>query len=260
MSAFSDEQVDVGGRSTHVLTAGEGDPIVVFHGAGIVEGFDPFLPLADRFRVIVPMLPGFGETASEPALASIDALTEHNAALLDALGVEQATVLGHSLGGWIAASLAAAHPERVRALVLAAPYGLDVEGHPMANAFAMAPDELQRALTNDPEGVFAGRVPEGGPDEAFVAAREREGASLGGFVPGPSDPGLLARLAEVRAPVLILWGDDDRIMPLEHLDAWRAALPGARTQVFPGLAHLMFHESREAVDVVGAFAAAPDRG
>ncbi len=259
MTDFSEDRIDVGGRTTHVLQAGSGEPLVVLHGAGIVEGFDPFLALADRVRVIVPTLPGFGETDLDPPVSSVVQVVDHTVTVLDALGLGSMVLVGHSLGGWIAASLAARHPDRVRALVLVAPYGLDVAGHPMANAFAMEPDELRRTLTNDPEGVFAGRVPTG-PDAAFEAARAREGQSLGGFVPGPSDPGLAGRLADIHGPVLILWGDADRLIPVEHLDAWRRALPPAEWRVVPGLAHLMFHESPEAVQAVGDFAEAYSRG
>src|SRR5581483_6367092 len=183
----------------------------------------------------------------------IDELVEHEHRLFDALGIDSMVLAGHSLGGWNAASYTAAHPERVRRLVVAAPYGLDVEGHPLAAVFAMTPEELYRALTNDPT-VFEGRVPTG-PDEAFEAARALEGQAIGGFMPGPFDPALPDKLRRLDVPTLILWGDDDRIVPAGHAPAWESLVRGSRVEVFPGLGHLLFHEDRAPVEAILAFAA-----
>ncbi len=247
------ERVEVDGRETVVYTAGDGEPLVFLHGGGVVEGFECFLPLAARSRFIAPQMPGFNGTQIEPAVRSIDELVEHNARLLDALGAPSFALVGHSLGGWVAASLAAAHPQRVRRLVVSAPFGLDVPEHPLANVPAMGADELYTSLTSDP-AVFAGRLPDG-PDPRFDAARALEGRSMSGFVPGPFDPTLAPKLATLEMPVLIQWGDVDAIVPVGHLAAWRAALPGAGVEVYHGVGHLLYHEHRPAVDAIAAFAA-----
>ena len=114
---------------------------------------------------------------------------------------------------------------------------------------------MYRALTNDPS-VFAGRVP-AGPDPEFDAARALEGEWMGRFVPGPFDPDVPVKLEQLDVPTLIVWGDDDRIVPVEHLATWQAALPRARVEVFRGLGHLLFHEHAAAVDAIGDFAATP---
>ena len=253
MHELRSERIDVSGRETIVLTAGVGEPLVFLHGGGIVEGFECFLPLAERFRFIAPQMPGFGGTALRPALSGIDDLTAHNDGVLDALGVETAVLVGHSLGGWAAASFAAAHPERVRRLVVAAPFGLDVPEHPLANVAAMSYDELFATLTGDPS-VFAGRLP-AGPDPEFDAARALEGRSLAGFVPGPFDPALAAKLASLEVPTMVQWGDDDRIVPVGHLPAWEAALTQRpQVRVYAGVGHLLFHEHAPAVADIAAFA------
>jgi pimeloyl-ACP methyl ester carboxylesterase len=253
MSGLERRVVDVGGRETVVYEGGEGRPLVFLHGGGIVEGVDCFVPLTEGFRFLAPQMPGFGGTALEPALGGIDDLVEHNARLLDALGVEQIVLVGHSLGGWAAASFAAAHPRRVSRLVIAAAYGLDTPEHPIANARAMAPGELYRALSSDP-AVWEGRLPDG-PDPVFEEARAREARSLGGLVGGPFDPSLEAKLATLRMPLLIQWGDDDQIVPFAHLEAWRRALPDAGIDVYGGAGHLLYWERPDAVAAVAAFAA-----
>jgi pimeloyl-ACP methyl ester carboxylesterase len=254
MSGLERRVVDVGGRATVVYEGGEGTPLVFMHGGGIVEGVDCFVPLSEGFRFLAPQMPGFGGTALEPALGGIDDLVEHNARLLDALGAEQIVLVGHSLGGWAASSFAAAHPQRVARLVIAAAYGLDVPEEPIANARAMAPDELYRALSSDP-AVWEGRLPDG-PDPAFEEARALEARSLGGLVPGPFDPSLPAKLATLRMPLLIQWGDDDRIVPFAHLPAWRRALPDAGVEVYEGAGHLLYWERPDAVEALAAFALA----
>ena len=112
----------------------------------------------------------------------------------------------------------------------------------------MSPDELYRALTNDP-GVFEGIVP-AGPDPEFEAARALEGRSLRRFHPGAFDATSPPKLARIEMPVLLQWGDDDRIVPIAHLPGWQAALPHARTQVYAGVGHLLYHEHRPAVDAI----------
>jgi pimeloyl-ACP methyl ester carboxylesterase len=252
MGRFREEQVDVDGRSTAVLTAGDGEPLVLFHGGGIVEGFDCFLPLAERFRLIVPFHPGFDGTAGEPPVEGIQSLLRHYAGLFDLLGVDSMVLAGHSLGGWIAASFALDHPGRVRRLVLASPFGLDVPEHPLANIFALAPEDVYGVLTRDP-AVFEGKLSL--PlDEAFLAARAREGQALGHLVPGPFDPTLAPRLSELQVPTLLVWGDDDQVVPVGHAPVWEAALPNVQARVFAGRGHLLFHEDPEAVDAVLKFA------
>jgi pimeloyl-ACP methyl ester carboxylesterase len=238
-----------------VLTAGAGEPLVFLHGGGTVEGFDCFLPLAERFRLVVPYHPGFGLSGDATGFDSVDDYVRHYVDLFAALGIEKLVLFGHSWGGWVAATFAAAHPEHVRGLVLAAPYGLDAPGHPLANIPAMSPDQILASLTRDP-AVFAGKVPV--PlDEQFFAAQVRELQAAGRVVPGPFDPTLGHKLADVTLPVLLLWGDDDQIVPVEHAEVWEAALPSIRSVVFPGRGHLLFHEDPEAVAVVMAFAEEP---
>ena len=248
MAELEREMVDVDGRQTAYFTGGEGAPLVFLHGGGIVEGVGCFRPLADHFRFIAPQMPGFDRTELRPPVTSIDELVDHTVRLLDELGVGRFALVGHSLGGWVAASLAAAYPQRVSSLVIAAPYGLDA---PLANARAMAKDELYTALTNDPS-IFDGLVPEG-DDAEFDAARALEGTSMSGFVPGPFDPSLPAKLATLGMPLLLLWGEDDRIVPIAHLPLWREALPDAEVITYPRVGHLLFWEDPATVDAIAEF-------
>jgi len=253
MTELTHSLIDAKGRSTEVLTAGTGAPVVFLHGAGIVEGFDCLLPIAERFRLIVPLMPGYGRTALDPPVQSRDDAVAQIAAVLDGLELEETVLVGHSLGGWLAAATAARFPDRVSKLALAAPFGLHVEGQSLEHLFTMGPEERLAALTND-ASIWAGRLPQG-PDEAFEAARALEGQSLSRFFPGEYDPDLTATLTAVSQPTLILWGDDDKMFPLVYARAWQAAMPHSELRTLPGVGHLLFHERPEAVDAVVDFAA-----
>ncbi|HEY5390100.1 MAG TPA: alpha/beta fold hydrolase [Solirubrobacteraceae bacterium] len=252
MTQLASEMVDVGGRSTEVIAEGSGPALVFLHGGGILEGFDCFAPLVERFRFVAPLMPGFGRSDLRPPIQSIDHLVSHTGATLDALGIDSFVLVGHSLGGWVASAFAAAQPERVTRLLVAAPYGLDTAEAPLANIQAMSREELYGSLTRDP-AIFEGLVPDG-DDEDFEAARALEGQSMAGFVPGPFDPAHAGRLAKLEMPVAILWGEDDKIVPVGNLPTWKAALPSAETRVFPGVGHLLFHEHPLAVAAIAEFA------
>lgn len=252
--SLASNTIAVKGRSTEVLSAGEGEALVFLHGGGIVEGFDCFEPLAERFRFVAPLRPGYGATDPDPALNGRDETVEQIVDTLDALKIERATLIGHSLGGWLASFVAVRIPDRVESLVLAAPWGLDLPDHPGADMSAMAPPEIAATLTNDPS-IWEGRFPTG-PDPEFEAARGREGQALQLLIPGPDDADLPTVLPRIGAPTLLLWGDDDKVKPVGHATEWEKGIPGASLKVFPGAGHLLFHERPDAVEAIAEFAEA----
>ncbi|MEU9880931.1 alpha/beta fold hydrolase [Streptomyces phaeochromogenes] len=248
---LSSRTIQVKKRRTEVLAAGQQEPLVLLHGGGIVEGFDCFAPLTERFAVTAPLMPGYGATELDPPVTGRDQVTENLRDVLDELGIERTVLVGHSLGGWRAAAFAARFPERVSELILAAPFGMDVPEHPLPDMMSMGPAERLAALTNDPS-IWEGRLPTG-PDPAFEAARAGEGQSIMRFHPGPHDPDLPGILSSISAPTLILWGEDDRTIPAGHADAWHKALPQASVKTFPGAGHLLFHERPDALAAIVEF-------
>src|SRR5690242_6308950 len=103
MPAFREERHDVNGIETAVLFAGDGDTLVYFHGAGTAFGFDHLLPLAERFRLVVPYHPGFGLSADDPSIDSLHDYVLHYLDLFDRIAVEHLFLVGESMGGCIAA-------------------------------------------------------------------------------------------------------------------------------------------------------------
>jgi pimeloyl-ACP methyl ester carboxylesterase len=252
VASYSEERFDVRGIETVVLTAGEGDPLVFLHGAGTVTGFDALLPLAERLRLIVPFHPGFGPSADDPTVDDIHDYRRHYLDLFDALGLERTALAGHSLGGWLAANFAADHTERVTRLVLAAPFGMRDEDHPTTDFLALPGDVLPTYLAAD-MSVFEGHVPTP-PTPEFLADRYRETTSAARLMwTRPYDLKLHRWLHRLTMPTLLLWGEADRLIPAEQAPVWADLIPGAEVRTLPGVGHLLFDESREAVGAVGSF-------
>ena len=242
----------VGGRPTTVQSLGSGAPVVFLHGTGTFPGF----PFAERWsatrRVIVPYHPGFGGSNGE-TLGTVKDYVAHYCGLLDRLGIEAVDLVGFSLGGWIAAELAARHPKRVRKLVLVSPAGLVVDEAPAPDMSTIAPDQMPAYLTHDPQ-VTLSYIPTS-PDAAFG---ERLGKELEGFAKlvgenPQGDPSLAQRLGAIRARTLLVWGAEDRLRPTTQSRSWQAQVPRCRVEILSGIGHLVFEESPDAADLVLAF-------
>jgi pimeloyl-ACP methyl ester carboxylesterase len=254
MPDYREEHVDVNDIETAVFTAGEGDPLVFFHGAGTVTGFDCLLPLAERFRLVVPHHPGYGASADDTSIDDIHDYVRHYLDLFDLLGIDRLSLVGHSMGGYMAATFAVYEASRITSLVLASPTGLRVKEHPTADVFAIPDEELLGRLTANP-AIFEGKVPMPPPPE-FLAERYRESTSTARLLwDRMYDLKLPKWLHRLTMPTLVIWGDRDAIIPVEQAAVWAELIPGATTTILPGLGHLLFDESREAVDAVGDFVA-----
>jgi pimeloyl-ACP methyl ester carboxylesterase len=255
MARFDEQRLDVNGVETQVLSAGEGEPIVFFHGAGTVTGFDALLPLAERHRLVVPIHPGFGGSADDESIDAIGDYVLHHLDVLDQLGIGELTLVGHSMGGRIAAWFAIHQAARVRRLVLAAPAGLPHEEHPMMDLFVVPDEEIFGYLSNDP-AIFAPHLPDP-PTIDFIVERYRESTSAARVMwQHPLDRKLPRWLHRLTMPTLVLWGEQDRLIPVGQAATWAGLVPGAEVRTLPGVGHLLFDETPEAAGVVLAFAAA----
>jgi pimeloyl-ACP methyl ester carboxylesterase len=247
MTAFVEEHHDINGIDTAVLTAGEGAPLVFFHGAGTATGFDALLPLAENGRLIVPIHPGFGASADDLSIDSVHDYILHYLDLFDHLGLDEISLVGHSLGGDMAATFALLYPRRVRRLALASPWGLLVPEAPTVDFFSIPEEEVFSYLVADLT-PYAEMPP---PSPEFLAERAREAASLARVSGKRSyDPRLQKWLHRIAAPTLIVWGDADRLIPAAQAQVWAAHIRHAQIHTLPGVGHLVFDETPGAVAAV----------
>jgi pimeloyl-ACP methyl ester carboxylesterase len=247
---FDERHLEINGIDTAVFTAGDGDPVVWFHGAGTATGFDCLLPIAEHHQLVLAHHPGFGSSADSP-YTSVSDLARHQLDVVDALGIDRFALVGHSMGGWTAATLASFSTARLTKLVLVAPAGLDSPDHPNVDILAVPQDELLSYLTAD-LSIFGPM--DGPPPAEFLAARAREAATWATISRhGPFDPNLGRWLHRIDVPTLLLWGDADRVIPVEQSAEWAAALPNASITTFAGAGHLLFDERTDAVAAVAEF-------
>ncbi len=250
---FERETHAVNGVKTAVLTAGRGQPLVFFHGAGIWHGLKFALPWTEQFRVIVPIHPGIGESGDDPSMTDIHDYVMHYLELFDALRLDKMRLVGFSLGGWIAARFAVEHGRRVERLVLVGPAGLRDKEHPGPDLFKLSPEELTGMLVTNFD-VIKPYLPEKPNDLDFMGERYREGGTLARLMwEHPYDAKLPRYLHRLTMPTLLVWGGNDRLIPVAQSETWRRLVPKADLKIFPGASHLVLDEKREAVDAVQRF-------
>lgn len=256
---FETLRYDIDGVDTVVKVIGSGPAVLALHGAATLEGHDWARGLADRFRVYLPFHPGFGDSGPAPHITGMQDVVVHNLRLLGALGLDRPHLVGHSMGGWMAAEMAAVAGESFGKLVLNAPAGLNHPDHPGADLGAIPPQELPGYLSHDPS--IAARYFPGGsacpPLPDFVAAREKEGAALTNILKahGMGHPNLGRWLTRIPNRTLILWGENDRMLPASQAPIWAASIPDARLHIVPGVGHFALQEDPSCITVLGDFLA-----
>jgi pimeloyl-ACP methyl ester carboxylesterase len=249
------------GHRVSYRTAGDGPEVVVLiHGiTGSADTWEEVIPaLAEEFTVVAPDLLGHGHSAKPRGDYSLGAYASGVRDVVAALGYDHATVVGHSLGGGVAMQLAYQFPERCDRLVLVSSGGLGREVHPLLRAAALPGAEFVLPIVCATKLRDAGNAVWGalgqlglsaGPDleemwrgYASLADRDAQQAFVhtlrtivdgGGQRVSATDRLYLA--AEV--PTLLVWGEADRIIPVEHGIEAQEAIPGSRLEVFEGAGH-----------------------
>ena len=228
--------------------AGQGPAALFLHGAGCVPQWLPFFDaLAERCTLLVPEHPGFGGSDDPPSIRSMADLALFYLDLVEEAGLERIHLIGHSLGGWLAAEILIRDRSRFRSLVQLAPAGIRVKGVPCGDNFIWGPEEAVRNLYHDQS--FAERILAGKPDEAQmdVLLKNRFTVAKFGWQPRWFDPDLEKWLHRIKLPALVVWGEDDRIMPPAYAALWRARLPDARLVMVEECGHLPHVEKADLV-------------
>jgi pimeloyl-ACP methyl ester carboxylesterase len=254
VTKFVREEYTVDGVKTVLHIAGSGEPVVVFHGAGTVDGFDFAEQWADRFRVIVPYHPGFGQSGDDPTFTDVHDYVMHYLGLFETLGIDKVRLVGISLGGWMAAQFASEHNDRVRKLVLIAPAGMIDPQHPPLDILSVPGEQVVGMLVSNFE-VLKPKLP-ANPSIDFIADRYREVTTLARlWWEHPFDPKFIRHLKRLNMPTMIVWGDQDKIVPVQQTARWQLHIPHADIRVFKGAGHLVHLEKPESVDIIGEFLA-----
>ncbi|CAI8905661.1 alpha/beta fold hydrolase [Pseudomonas sp. IT-P218] len=250
---YSQRVFEVDGTQTVVYQNGTGEPLVYFHGAGTWHGIGFAEKWDEHFKTFLPHHPGFGGSAVNPEIGSMQSYVDHYAKLFDLLGLDRVHLVGTSLGGYLAAEFAARHGERVRRLVLACPAGFDVEDHPQTDLSQVSPELIPDYLMQN-VGNLKPYLPTE-PDEEFHAMRRKEGNStsrllLNGKLINPAMPSVLQH---IKSPTLVIWGNNDKILPVGQAEHWQRALPQSELLIVENAGHLVLDESESARRMVREF-------
>jgi pimeloyl-ACP methyl ester carboxylesterase len=248
--AILEQRVDGPLGVIQLFRGGSGDPLVYLHSAGGETPMDLLEDLATDHDVIAPMFPGFGESEGIEEIDSMEDAVFHLLDLWELLDLDAPAVVGVSLGGWMGIELATRYPDKVGALVLVNAVGLYLADAPVAELFGRSPADLAVMLFDDQShpvaqvmhsmADFTGDVGQDAeiPLELVVPMWKALGATAKlAWDPYMHNPKLRGRLRRVTCPTLVVAGEHDGLVPVEHARAYAAEIAGARLEVMRDAAH-----------------------
>ncbi len=240
-SDFTEKSVQVGGNRVHMLTGGSGDPLVLFHGAGGNSGWLRYVQeLADRYTVHIPTHPGYHQSERPEWLETIADMASFYTWFLEEQGLEGARAIGFSMGGWIAAEVAASCRHAFSKLMLVDAVGIKPQQGEIADIFIISPAQVTELLFHDPKQApeyaqIYGQAPT--PEQVEIAEGNREMAVRLCWKPYMYDPRLPGLLGRVNIPTRIVWGREDCLVPLECGELYRQAIPESDLVIIDNCGH-----------------------
>jgi pimeloyl-ACP methyl ester carboxylesterase len=230
------------------LEGGSGPDLVFLHGAGGVAADDPLLAeLARTHHVYAPLIPGYGDSEECAEIRDMLDFTLHGWDVVEALGLKDPILVGHSMGGMIAAEMAAVAPNDVSRLALICPAGLWDDAHPIPDLFALMPYEMPQVLFHDAAAgaamLTAGRNVED-PNflQTYLVANARQLGMAGRILFPIPERGLAQRLYRIKARTVVIWGDGDRLIPPVYAHGFKKAIAGAELVSIPEAGHMVVLE------------------
>lgn len=253
---WAERQVEVAGVKLHLSRAGSGRPVLVLHhDIGSPERLDFYDALANRFDVLVPHHPGYGKSERPQWLRSVRDIAVMYQWLLSDLGIDRPSLVGLGFGGWIAAEMATMAPAQLHRLALVGAMGLKPpEGDIFDQAIVSYIDYARHGFHD--QAAFARVYGDVTTDQLVEWDICREMCFRIAWKPYMYSQTLPHLLGGVKAPALVVWGDDDKIVPRSAGELYAAALPKARFEIVRAAGHFTEMEQPEMVArLIGSFIA-----
>jgi pimeloyl-ACP methyl ester carboxylesterase len=250
LSALHERSVRVGAERCRVWEKGSGAALGFLGGLRGLPRWTPFLDrLAEQRRVIAPSLPGFPGAFGHERLDDLPDWIAATLDLLEASGLEGADLVAASVGATLAAEVAAFSHATLRRLVLIAPFGLFDEREPVADLWAQRASALPALLSARPDRLGAAlAAPEGEDPGEFALSLHRASEAAARLLWPLSDLGLGKRLHRIRTPTLLVWGNEDRVIPPSYATRFASALSGwVELRQIDGAGHTVEIDAPDAV-------------
>lgn len=258
MADYTTSAITVRGCRIRLMRGGAGSPLVVLHGASGASWLPFMQMLAQKFDVIAPENPGFGESDTPDWLDNVHDLAYFYLDLIEELKLTDVHLVGLSLGGWIAAELAVRSTQRLASLALSGAAGLYVAGVEQIDPFLRTDEQRLRDFFHDQskasEIISRALLPE----LEDIALKNRAAVAKLTWQPRAHDPHLAKWLHRINVPTLLIWGAHDRMFPKEHAFAYQKLIPGAKVVIVPECGHVPQIEKPDVfVAEIEAFLGAP---
>ena len=229
----------VGNVKLNVRRAGQGRPILFLHGAGGVTEWTPFFSqLAKSHDVWVPDHPGFGMSEDPSFIKNMSDLAMFYLDFLDTHAPEGGfDVVGHSIGGWLAAEIATRNSQHIHSLTLVSSAGLRLEGTPMGDVFIWNAEETIKKLIFDPLVQEKRLQAQPTPEEAELIVKNKFTFAKLAWYPRLFNPNLKKWLHRIKVPTQVIWGEHDGLIPKEYAKMWADALHAQECTVLKDCSH-----------------------
>jgi pimeloyl-ACP methyl ester carboxylesterase len=255
------QTVKIGDVGVSLRRAGKGPPLLYLHGA---DGYSQWLPffdqLAERYEVLVPEHPGYGASDDPPFIRNISDMAMFYLDFLEALDLRDIHIVGHSMGGWIASEILIRDQSRAKSLTLISSAGIRVEGVPSGDIFIWNREELLRNIFYNQAYADIALSLQLTEQQLDTMLKNRFTSTKLGWQPRLYNPDLEKWLHRIKLPSLIIWGQDDKVMPSAYAGLWRERLRDARFVMIEKCGHVpQVEKLSETIEPLHAFLAEASR-
>lgn len=256
-TSSNETSVTVGDIQVQMSTGGSGAPLLFLHGGEGLAGWEPWnTPIGQQHTVYAPTYPGFFGTLRPSWVSTVNDVAHFTLELAQSLGLTQYVLMGHSLGGWIAAEIAAMAQSDLKGLVLVDAAGIKPEEGEITEMFMVSAETRKQKVFFDTSQVpnYEWHNRELTPEEQAVAHANMEMTYRLAWKPYLHNPSLPFYLRKLRIPTLVVWGREDAIIPLECGELYQKAIPNSTLKVIDRSGHQPHIEKPQEFDsAVAAF-------
>lgn len=255
MSTQASRRVDVRGCGTELRVTGAGAPVLFLRGFDVGFDCNPFIDrLSQKFQVFTPDHPGFGASDVSDVGNSVSDLAYFYLDLLDTLALPRVHIVGASIGGWIGAEIALRTQQHVASLTLINPAGVRKKGIGFGDPFIKAPQIASAMMVSDAAPLAKLQLPSETDADIDLQLKNRIALARITWHPRFVNPDLRRWLHRISVPSHLIWGAQDKVLPLAHSEVWTSHISGLSFRSIEDAGHLPHIERpQEVADEVTSF-------